>query len=49
MAEDIDEARARLNIGQPEVYRQCLAILESEGTMREQLTLGGAGAGTQAA
>ncbi|WP_296716798.1 Coq4 family protein [Erythrobacter sp.] len=44
MREDIDVARARLNIGLPEVYRQCLATLESEGTMREQLTLGGAGA-----
>jgi ubiquinone biosynthesis protein COQ4 len=44
MHEDIGEARVRLKIGKPEVYRQCLAILESEGTMREQLTLGGAGA-----
>jgi ubiquinone biosynthesis protein COQ4 len=44
MREDIGEARARLNIGKPDVYRQCLAILESEGTMRDQLTLGGAGA-----
>ncbi len=44
MAEDIGEARARLNIGKPEVYRQCLAILQSEGVAREQLTLGGSGA-----
>jgi ubiquinone biosynthesis protein COQ4 len=44
MAEDIGAARARLNIGKPEVYRQCLAILQSEGVAREQLTLGGAGA-----
>ncbi|RNJ62900.1 MAG: hypothetical protein EDM03_00140 [Porphyrobacter sp. IPPAS B-1204] len=44
MREDIGEARARLNIGKPDVYRQCLAILEGEGTMREHLTLGGAGA-----
>ncbi|WP_301749605.1 Coq4 family protein [uncultured Erythrobacter sp.] len=44
MREDIGEARARLNIGKPEVYRQCLAILEGEGMMREDLTLGGAGA-----
>ncbi len=44
MREDIGEARKRLNIGKPEVYRQCLTILESEGTAREQLTLGGAGA-----
>jgi ubiquinone biosynthesis protein COQ4 len=44
MREDISAARARLNIGKPEVYRQCLAILESEGNRREDLTLGGAGA-----
>ena len=44
MHEDIDAARARLNIGKPEVYRQCLAILQSEGIAREQLTLGEAGA-----
>ncbi|HSJ78617.1 MAG TPA: hypothetical protein VK913_07770, partial [Erythrobacter sp.] len=42
MREDIDAARARLNIGQPEVYRHCLSILDSEGTAREALTLGGA-------
>lgn len=47
MREDIDAARVRLNIGKPEVYQQCLAILEGEGTMRDHLTLGGAG--TQAA
>lgn len=44
MREDIDAARARLNIGRPEVYHQCLAILEGEGKRREDLTLGGAGA-----
>jgi ubiquinone biosynthesis protein COQ4 len=44
MREDITEARARLKIGKPEMYRQCLAILESEGNRREDLTLGGAGA-----
>ena len=44
MREDIGAARARLNIGAPQVYRQCLEILQSEGTAREQLTLGGAGA-----
>jgi ubiquinone biosynthesis protein COQ4 len=44
MREDIGAARARLNIGKPEVYRQCLTILESEGIAREHLTLGGAGA-----
>jgi len=42
MREDIGAARARLNIGQPEIYRQCLAVLQSEGVAREQLTLGGA-------
>ena len=40
MREDIEAARARLGIGRPEIYRQCLAILESEGVAREQLTLG---------
>ncbi len=44
MREDLDAARARLNIGAPAVYRECLAILESEGTTREALTLGGAAA-----
>lgn len=39
MAEDIDAARARLNIGRPEVYRACIAILENEGTACEELTL----------
>ncbi|MFN4019057.1 MAG: Coq4 family protein [Erythrobacter sp.] len=47
MREDIDAARTRLNIGKPAIYRQCLAILQSEGIAREELTLGGAG--TQAA
>lgn len=42
MREDIAEARARMNIGKPEIYRQCLAILQGEGIAREQLTLGGA-------
>jgi ubiquinone biosynthesis protein COQ4 len=42
MREDISAVRARLNIGKPEIYRQCLAILQSEGVSREQLTLGGA-------
>ena len=42
MREDITAARTRLNIGAPEVYRQCLAILEAEGVARERLTLGGA-------
>ncbi len=42
MHEDIGAARARLGIGTPEVYRQCLAILQDEGIAREELTLGGA-------
>jgi ubiquinone biosynthesis protein COQ4 len=42
MREDIGEARARLNIGKPEVYRQCLTILGSEGILSEELTLGSA-------
>jgi ubiquinone biosynthesis protein COQ4 len=42
MREDIADARARMNIGKPEVYRQCLATLQNEGIAREQLTLGGA-------
>lgn len=42
MREDIDAARARLNIGKPEVYRQCLAILAGEGILSEELTLGSA-------
>ncbi|MHA7818216.1 MAG: Coq4 family protein [Erythrobacter sp.] len=41
MSEDIDEARARLGIGKPVLYRECLEILESEGNSREDLTLGG--------
>ena len=42
MREDITEARARLGIGKPEVYRQCLAILAGEGILSEELTLGSA-------
>ncbi|WP_017664029.1 Coq4 family protein [Porphyrobacter sp. AAP82] len=40
MREDITAARARLGIGKPEVYRQCLAILAGEGILGEELTLG---------
>jgi ubiquinone biosynthesis protein COQ4 len=40
MREDIDEARKRLNIGKPAIYRECLKILESEGILSEQLALG---------
>ncbi len=39
MREDIDAARARLNIGKPVVYRECLRILEDEGMMAENLGL----------
>ncbi|MEL6876654.1 MAG: Coq4 family protein [Pseudomonadota bacterium] len=39
MREDIDAARARLNIGKPVIYRECLRILESEGMMAEDLGL----------
>lgn len=42
MREDIGAARARLGIGAPQVYRQCLAILASEGILSEDLTLGSA-------
>lgn len=48
MHEDIDAARTRLHIGSPDVYRRCLAILQNEGTAREQLTLGEAKSGTGA-
>jgi ubiquinone biosynthesis protein COQ4 len=40
MREDISAARARMNIGKPEVYRQCLTILAGEGILGEDLTLG---------
>ena len=42
MREDIAVARARLGIGKPEVYRQCLAILSGEGILSQELTLGSA-------
>lgn len=42
MREDIAEARARLGIGRPEIYRQCLAILHAEGTLTEDIALSGA-------
>lgn len=47
MREDITEARARLNIGKPEIYRQCLAILGSEGILSQDLTLGSTPVQTQ--
>ncbi|WP_241255155.1 ubiquinone biosynthesis protein COQ4 [Altererythrobacter sp. BO-6] len=37
MREDIDAARARLNIGKPVIYRQCLAQLEAEGHLQQDL------------
>jgi ubiquinone biosynthesis protein COQ4 len=42
MREDIGAARARLGIGKPEIYRQCLTILAGEGILSEDLTLGSA-------
>ncbi len=42
MREDIAAARARLGIGKPDVYRQCLAILRGEGIVSEELSLGSA-------
>lgn len=42
MREDIGAARARLGIGRPEVYRQCLAILHAEGTLSEDIGLSAA-------
>ncbi|EAQ30059.1 putative Uncharacterized protein involved in ubiquinone biosynthesis [Erythrobacter sp. NAP1] len=42
MREDIGEARTRLGIGKPEIYRECLRILEAEGNVTAELTLGSA-------
>ena len=39
MREDIDEARKRLNIAEPVIYRECLAILEREGHLAADLGL----------
>lgn len=36
---DIDEARALLNVGEPVLYRQCLAQLDAEGWAEEYLGL----------
>lgn len=44
MREDIDAARARLNIGKPEIYFECLRILEREGNLIEDVTLSEASA-----
>lgn len=40
MREDIDAARARLNIGKPTLYRECLRTLEAEGNLARDLDLG---------
>ncbi|MEL7447423.1 MAG: Coq4 family protein [Pseudomonadota bacterium] len=39
MREDIDVVRQQLNIGQPVIYRQCLAQLDAEGFAEENLGL----------
>ena len=39
MHEHIDEARARLNIGKPVIYRECLATLDAEGFGLDQIDL----------
>lgn len=37
MREDYDAARKRLNLGEPVIYRQCLAQLEAEGYLENDL------------
>lgn len=44
MREDIHAARARLNIGKPETYFECLRMLEAEGNGIEEVTLSEAAA-----
>lgn len=39
MREDIDEARKRLGIGEPAIYRKCLAQLADEGFSEENIGL----------
>lgn len=39
MREDLEEARARLGIGKPVVYRECLRIFESEGRAAGDIAL----------
>ncbi|TNE51638.1 MAG: hypothetical protein EP341_07195 [Sphingomonadales bacterium] len=39
MREDIDEARKRLNIGEPVIYRQCIAKLFEEGLADEDMRM----------
>ncbi len=44
LREDIDAARARLRIGKPETYFECLRILQAEGNVVEEVTLSEASA-----
>lgn len=44
MREDIEAARARLNIGKPQTYFDCLRILEEEGNLVADITLSEAAA-----
>lgn len=37
MREDLAEARARLGIGRPEVYFECLRVLREEGVLEDDL------------
>lgn len=39
LREDIDAARARLRIGTPAIYRECLKMLEAEGNIASELGL----------
>ena len=39
MHEDIDAARARMNIGKPVIYRECLRILQEEGKIVSEVGL----------
>ena len=47
LREDIDAARARLGIGKPDTYFECLRILEAEGHLIEDVALSGSDAGAQ--
>jgi len=37
MRSDIEQVRAEMNIGEPVIYRQCLAQLDAEGYATEDL------------
>ena len=39
MREDIDAARARLGVGEPVIYRECLATLDAEGFGLDQIDI----------